>query len=94
MAEAAKPLDNEVRTHSDCAARRYVNQIDLSFSLSEVRIDFGQEFAELEQSLPQCRLITSPVHLRRIGHQISQTIDRYESRFGVIPVSDDGGSIG
>ena len=88
MNEAAKPLNDKMSGGTDSAARHYVNHVDLSFTLSEVRIDFGQEFAESDVVRSQCRLVTSPVHLRRMGHEISATITNYESRFGIIPIGD------
>lgn len=88
MDKAAHPLNTEVSGGTGGAARHYVNHIDLSFTLSEVRIDLGQEFADSDAVRSQCRLVTSPVHLRRIGREISATISHYETRFGTIPASD------
>ncbi len=71
-AEAAQP------------ARHYVNHIALSVSLSEVRIDLGQDFPDEHSPRPQCRLVTSPVHLQRIEHSIAAALSLYRSRFGLI----------
>ncbi len=91
MTEAAKPLDNKITNGADSAARRYVNHIALDFSLSEVHIDFGQAFVGNTGPVAQCRLVTSPVHLRQMNSEIAQTITRYETRFGNIPLSDNDG---
>jgi Protein of unknown function (DUF3467) len=88
MNEAAKPLYDGNGGGTASAARHYVNHISLNFTLSEVRIDFGQLFADSNAVRSQCRLVTSPVHLRRIGQEISATITRYETRFGTIPLSE------
>ena len=88
MDEAAQPLMQNGPAGTQSAARHYVNHIDLSFTLSEVRIDLGQLFGGSEPLRRQCRLITSPVHLRRMGEEISATISHYETRFGTIPGSD------
>lgn len=88
MTEAAKPLNNKISPGADYVARRYVNHIALEFTLSEVNIDLGQAFAGNEGPVAQCRLVTSPVHLRQMNSEISQTISSYETRFGIIPISD------
>jgi Protein of unknown function (DUF3467) len=88
MNEAAKPLYDGKAGGTASAARHYVNHIDLHFTLSEVRIDFGQEFADSDAVRSQCNLVTSPVHLRRMGQEISATITSYETRFGAIPLSE------
>lgn len=85
MDEAVKPPHLSKDSGTTCAGRRYVNQIELGFSLSEIRIDLSQEFPGSGSDRTQCSLVTSPVHLRRIGNAITRTIDRYESRFGAIP---------
>ena len=72
-----------------CTSRRYVNQIDLSLSLSEVRIDFSQNFPNEAEPKTQCRLVTSPVHLRRMGSAMLNAIRTYQRKFGVIPSPDD-----
>jgi hypothetical protein len=91
MTEAATPLDQQ-GSGAQSAPCQYINHIDLSYSLSEVRITFGQIFADSDAVRLQCRLVTSPVHLRRMGQEITATINSYETRFGIIPLShgEDG----
>lgn len=92
MTEAEKPLNQNAAGSTADAARHYVNHIGLNFTLSEVRIDFGQAFADSDHIRQQCRLVTSPVHLRRMGQEICATISHYETRFGSIP-SDEGSAV-
>jgi hypothetical protein len=91
MTEAAKPLHSKNDNGADGIARRYVNHIALDFSLSEVHIDLGQAFAGNNGPVAQCKLVTSPVHLRQMNSEIAQTITQYETRFGNIPTSSDDG---
>ncbi len=76
-------------------ARHYVNRIDLSISLSEVCIDFGQVFPGEAAPRAQCLLVTSPSHLRSFGRSIASVVETYEERFGTLigglePLSVEG----
>jgi hypothetical protein len=71
------------------APRYYINHIAVSFSLSEMRIDFGQNFPNENGTRPQCRLVTSPMHLQQIESQIASALQNYCSEFGAIPTFAD-----
>lgn len=90
---------DDIGDATDSGPRHYVNHIDLAFSLSEVRINLGQDFPSEPGVRPQCRLVTSPVHLQKMEAALSRTLRNYKDRFGNIIQSqvadiENGGSHG
>lgn len=64
--------------------RLYANQLDLTVTLAEVELDFGQLFTVgARRSL--ARIVTSPVHLARFRGQIADALKRYEATHGPLP---------
>lgn len=75
-------------------ARKYVNHMRLSVSLSEVLIDLGQLRPGAGDAQIEGRFVTSPDTLLGMRSKISGAIDLYQSRFGTIVgegLADRGG---
>ncbi len=92
--------NDETYDAAKAVARHYINHIGISFSLSEVQLDLGQYFpikmganrpvsdlpnTGLPGIVAQCQLVTSPVHLQRIGGEIATALQHYRAEFGAIP---------
>lgn len=69
----------------------YTNSFFIETSLSEVCLSFGQAFHHVDQRHMHSRLVTTPVHLRRLANAVNGAVSRYEDAFGRIPDADTGG---
>jgi hypothetical protein len=92
MAAISPSEPDTTGTSSGCAqVRHYVNRIDLDASLSEILIDLGQLFPGERAASAQCRLVTSPSHLKTFENAIARCIRSYEDRFGALLGAADNG---
>jgi len=64
---------------------RYANHLSIEFSLSEVALSFGQRSNAFSAPVIHTRIVSNPVDLVTIGHEIQATILRYERRYGRLP---------
>jgi len=69
----------------------YTNSFSIETALSEVCLSFGQAFQQADGRNIHSRLVTTPVHLRRLAKAVNGAVSRYENAFGHIPESDDAG---
>jgi len=67
------------------AAGSYANHLTIEFSLSEVALRFGQRSDAAAAPVIHTRIVSSPVDLVTFGHEIQDTILRYERLYGRIP---------
>jgi hypothetical protein len=92
MAAISQSESDEAGAPSGCNhVRHYVNRIDLDASLSEILIDLGQLFPGEPAASAQCRLVTSPSHLKMFENAIARCIRSYEERFGALLNAADNG---
>lgn len=79
----------------DTPARHFINHLDVSLSLSEVRFDLAMVGALPGAATSVWRFVTTPDHLQTIHGDISVALDSYEARFGKIRAGGyDRGAVG
>jgi hypothetical protein len=67
----------------------YTNSFTIETSLCEVCLSFGQGFHQAGGRNIHSRLVTTPVHLRRLAKAVNGAVSQYEDAFGHIPEADD-----
>ncbi len=84
----AKPAPDPAQALSGESHWIYTNSFSIETSLSEVCLSFGQAFQQVGQRHVHSRLVTTPVHLRRLANAVNGAVSEYEEVFGRIPDGD------
>jgi len=83
------------RIDNDTAEGIYSNIESIMFNRSEFYIDFGRLVPGKQEVKVHARIITSPGHAKDLARVLTQNIQQYEERFGVIPGDpSDGRKVG
>lgn len=63
---------------------RYANFFKVGHNAFEFLLDFGQSYPESESPQFHTRIVTSPIYAKALMETLRESIERYESSFGVI----------
>lgn len=83
--EQNKPMQLEVQMDEATAQGIYANLAGVTHSETEFIFDFLFLQPNQPKAKLRARVISSPVHTKRLMAALEENIKRYEERFGVIP---------
>jgi hypothetical protein len=66
----------------------YVNLLRVTVANSEVHLAFGQMAPGQGQAHLVSSMVTTPVHAKAMLRALSETVERYEEKFGEIELPD------
>jgi len=90
-----QPVPLQGRIDNDTAEGIYSNIASIMFNRSEFYVDFGRLVPGKPEVKVHARIITSPAHAKDLARVLTQNIQQYEERFGVIPGDPgDGRKVG
>lgn len=69
--------------------RAFVNCLSVSFGISSIDMNFTQQGDIADELRQRLTLSTTPAHFVRFSRTLSQTVARYEQRFGRLPALPD-----
>jgi len=75
------------RIYTERARGDYANLVDLSSSIHDFRLDFGQILGQVANSLevrPMVSIFISPSLAKQLREMLTEQIDHYERSFGLI----------
>lgn len=76
----------------DAHHRAFVNSLSVSFGISNVDMNFTQQGDIADELRQRLTLSTTPAHFVRFSRTLSQSVARYEQRFGPLPTIPDAGT--
>ena len=74
----------EIQMNDDVASGQYINMMVVNHNDSEFVIDCIYVQPQAAKARVQSRLITSPLHAKRLLFALQNNIDRYEKKYGAI----------
>lgn len=60
---------------------RYANYFKVGHNAFEFVLDFGQSFAENQESKLHTRIVTSPIYAKAFLETLQESIEEYEKKF-------------
>ncbi|MFA6318370.1 MAG: DUF3467 domain-containing protein [Elusimicrobiota bacterium] len=92
MDQKNQPLQVDI---DDATARgTYTNLALITHSETEFLFDFLFMQPQAPKSKVLARIVTSPIHAKRLLWALKDNIDKYEARFGAIPAGENPASGG
>lgn len=85
MSEQPQNPQIEIEIDEETAKGRYSNLALISHSETEFLIDFTMLQPQPRKTKVHTRIISSPVHLKRLLWALQDNLSKYEERFGEIP---------
>jgi hypothetical protein len=83
--DPSKPMQLEVQMDEATAQGIYANLAGVTHSETEFIFDFLFLQPNQPKAKLRARIISSPVHTKRLMSALQENIKRYEERFGIIP---------
>ena len=93
----AKPPEIKIEVDDATAAGLYANVAFITHSDAEFVIDFAFLQPQVPKTKVLARIVTSPLHAKRLLWALKDNVEKYETRFGEIaadarpPMGDEGG---
>ena len=81
-----KQLNLQIQLDEDIAQGTYVNFAIVNHTPTEFLLDFIFVQPQQPKGKVQARIITSPVHAKRLLLALTENIKRYEQRFGEVKI--------
>jgi hypothetical protein len=93
MAETApdrkKPPKIQLQLDDDIAQGLYANLVLINHTENEFLLDFAFLQPGSPRAKVRARIISSPKHTKRLLRALLKNLERYEERYGAIPVPDE-----
>ncbi|HZA51577.1 MAG TPA: DUF3467 domain-containing protein [Myxococcaceae bacterium] len=83
----------QIQLDDDVANGRYVNLALVNHTETEFVFDFIYVQPQQPKAKVLARIITSPRHMKRLVSAMQENLAKYESRFGLVELRDDGGPV-
>jgi hypothetical protein len=80
----------QIQLDDDVANGHYANMALVNHTETEFTLDFIYVQPQQPKARVRSRIITSPKHMKRLLLALQDNVNKYEGRYGVIEVSDDG----
>ena len=90
MADLPKPPDMQlqIQLDDDVANGQYCNMALVNHNETEFTLDFIYVQPQQPKAKVRSRIITNPKHMKRLLLAMQDNIQKYEARFGTIPLID------
>ncbi len=82
---AGQPVSLKGRIDDKTAEGTYSNIASIMFNRTEFYLDFGRLVPGKPEVTVHARIITSPAHAKDLARVLTQNIQQYEEKFGIIP---------
>ncbi len=89
MSHQKEPVEISIEINKELEGGVYVNQAVIIHSPKEFIIDFGLALPNGKIRV-QSRIITNPIDAKAILLALQNNVEKYESQYGKIPVSNTG----
>ena len=87
-----QPPPIQVKITDDILRCVYANTMQVSHTPEEFTLDFMYLDYKSGMCMINCRIITSPGHLKRIIDALKDNLEKYEKNFGSVKESEDPGN--
>jgi hypothetical protein len=91
MSDQPQAPQIEIEIDDETAKGRYSNLALISHSETEFLIDFTMLQPQPRKTKVHTRIVSSPVHLKRLLWALQDNVSKYEERFGEIPAGPKQG---
>ncbi|MGH2591999.1 MAG: DUF3467 domain-containing protein [Anaerolineae bacterium] len=89
---AGSPMQINIEVPADLEAI-YSNFALITFSPSEVIVDFARVLPNTPKSKVHVRILMTPMHAKLLLNALSDSIRKYEAQFGEIKIPAGGGDL-
>ena len=88
MSDTPKPPDTQlhIQLDDDVADGTYANMALVNHTETEFTLDFIYVQPQQPKARVKSRIITNPKHMKRLLLAMQDNIQKYEARFGTIPL--------
>jgi hypothetical protein len=85
--EPGKKVNLQIQLDDDMAQGTYVNLAMVNHSETEFTLDFIYVQPQQPKAKVRARIISSPVHTKRLIAALKDNLAKYENRFGTVDIS-------
>jgi Protein of unknown function (DUF3467) len=80
----------QLQLDDDVAEGHYANLVLINHTENEFVLDFAFMAPGADRAKVRTRVVSSPRHTKRLLTALQKNVERYEARFGVVDLGDDG----
>src|SRR4051812_20212188 len=81
----------QIQLDDDVANGQYVNMALVNHTETEFTLDFIYVQPQQPKARVRSRIITNPKHMKRLLMAMQDNLQKYEAKFGTIPLLEDEG---